>query len=65
MIETIATKAYQDQKPGTSGLRKKVPHFQQPNYSENRHLSAATCLEVRHHPVNIKTAATILVSGRL
>ena len=35
MIETIATKAYQDQKPGTSGLRKKVPHFQQPNYAQN------------------------------
>ncbi|RFC65393.1 alpha-D-glucose phosphate-specific phosphoglucomutase [Fulvimarina endophytica] len=35
MIETIATKPYSDQKPGTSGLRKKVPHFQQQNYVQN------------------------------
>ncbi|MCB8839648.1 alpha-D-glucose phosphate-specific phosphoglucomutase [Aurantimonas sp. VKM B-3413] len=35
MIETIATTPYDDQKPGTSGLRKKVPHFRQPHYAEN------------------------------
>ena len=35
MIRTVPTTPYDDQKPGTSGLRKQVPHFRQENYAEN------------------------------
>ncbi|WRT68087.1 uncharacterized protein IL334_005062 [Kwoniella shivajii] len=34
-IVTVQTKAYSGQKPGTSGLRKKVKVFQQEHYTEN------------------------------
>ncbi|WVF68735.1 hypothetical protein IAT40_003507 [Kwoniella sp. CBS 6097] len=34
-IQTVQTKAYSGQKPGTSGLRKKVKIFQQEHYTEN------------------------------
>ena len=34
-ISTIATQPFQDQRPGTSGLRKKTHYFLQPHYLEN------------------------------
>lgn len=48
-IETISTTPYQDQKPGTSGLRKKTVVFtEQPNYLQNFVQSLFNVIKVKN-----------------
>jgi phosphoglucomutase len=56
MTLTVSTTPYPDQKPGTSGLRKKVVVFQQPNYAANFVQSVFDVLPY-------KAGATLVVGG--
>ena len=56
MIRDQATTPYPDQKPGTSGLRKKVRVFQQPNYAEN-------FIQSVFDVVDGKEGATLVIGG--
>ncbi|KAG2185772.1 hypothetical protein INT43_002209 [Umbelopsis isabellina] len=58
-IKTVPTKPYDGQKPGTSGLRKRVKIFQQENYTEN--FIQAT-LEAIPEPGGAK-GATLVIGG--
>ncbi len=56
MIKTLSTTPYDGQKPGTSGLRKKVTVFEQPNYVANFVQSIFDALDG-------STGATFVVGG--
>ena len=56
MTRIVATTPYTDQKPGTSGLRKKVKVFQQPHYVENFVQSVFDVIDG-------KAGATLVIGG--
>ena len=56
MIRTVDSTPYTDQKPGTSGLRKKVRVFQQPNYAEN-------FIQSVFDAITDKDGATLVIGG--
>lgn len=56
MSQVVPTRPFPDQKPGTSGLRKKVRVFQQPHYAEN-------FIQSVFDVVTGKEGATLVIGG--
>ena len=56
MIQSVSTAPFAGQRPGTSGLRKKVRVFQQPNYSEN-------FIQAVFDTVEREPGATLVIGG--
>ena len=61
MITTIQTRPFNDQRPGTSGLRKKTRVFLQPNYLEN--FVQAVLDTVREDTTTGFSSETLVVGG--
>ena len=59
-VKTISTKPFNDQRPGTSGLRKKTAVFKQPNYLEN---FVQSIFDVLKEDVGDFSNQTIVVGG--
>ncbi len=55
-LRSIATQPFTDQRPGTSGLRKKVGVFQQPHYLEN-------FVQSIFDSIDIPSGATLVLGG--
>jgi len=55
-VQTIPSQAFADQKPGTSGLRKKVAVFQQPHYLEN-------FVQSIFDSIDVPNGATLVLGG--
>ena len=57
-VKEVETSPFSDQKPGSSGLRKKVSVFQQQNYTEN----FIQCI-LDSIPQNEREGCTVVVGG--
>lgn len=62
-VSTVNTTPFNDQKPGTSGLRKSTKHFQQANYVENFIQSYFNALDEDIAKANLNEKVKLVVGG--